>query len=236
MTNHPTSQLHNPVKECCRRQTGMRHYTKKRRSIEDGLQWGSDPSFCFHGFSCPVGTWTEDRLVRNLMRDMACMASGIDIDGSLEFKALEYPTSHIIENWDPIIFKTEDSSLNFDNGRLNVIPMPIHIPMPALMPKSPSTSSNEKKDAAPNKKRKCTQTPGQILCHCRSEKKRRDAIGEGYRDLCRIVPGLERNNFTRKYILDEAARYVESLVRGNEDLYRQLENLTHEAKDDIQLL
>ncbi|KAJ6109898.1 hypothetical protein N7486_002133 [Penicillium sp. IBT 16267x] len=233
----PTTQLHGPAKECCPGQNGIRHYTEKRWSIEDGLQWGSDPSFCFHGFSCPIGTWTEDRLVHNLMRHVTYMCSDIDIDipGSMDLKPSEYPTSHIIEEWNPIMFKYEDPSLNFDAGQSNAVPMSV----PALTPTSSisSTSPNEGKDVAPpnKKKRKCTQTPGQSICHCRSEKRRRDAIGEGYRNLCRTVPGLERNDFTRKYVLDEAARFVESLVKGNEELYRQLESLKQEEVKDISL-
>lgn len=230
MSIHPTTEPHNPATECSSGQNSIRHYTKKRWSIEDGLQWGSDPSFCFHGFSCPIGTWTEDRLVQSLMRDMTYMCSDIDIDilGSMDLKTSQHPTSHDIGEWDPILFKNENLSLNFDNGRSNVVP----VSLPALTPTSSTSSASpdERKSVAqPNKKkRKCAQTPGQNLCHCRSEKKRRDAIGEGYRHLCQTVPGLERNNFTRKYILDEAARYVESLVKGNEELYRQLESLQQE--------
>lgn len=237
MSTHSTTQPHDPAQECCPGQSGVRHYTKKRWSIEDGLQWGSDPSFCFHGFSCPIGTWTEDRLVQNLMRDMTYMCSDIDMDilGSMDFKTSNYLTSHNIGGWGPTIIKNENVSLNFDTGRSNAVPMSL----PALSPTSPTSSASpdETKDVAPpnKKKRKCTQTPGQTLCHCRSEKKRRDAIGEGYRSLCRTVPGLERNNFTRKYILDEAARYVESLVKGNEELYRQLESLRQEEVKDIPL-
>ncbi|KAJ5663608.1 hypothetical protein N7507_004339 [Penicillium longicatenatum] len=238
MSGHPSIQSHDPAKGCCPEQNGIRHYTKKRGSIDDGLQWGSDPSFCFHGFSCPIGTWTEDRMVQNLKRDLTYMCSDIDINilGSMEFDPLEYSTSHNIGKWDSIIFKNEDASLNFDNGRSNFVPMSV----PALTPTSSASSASpdERKDVAPpnKKKRKCTQTPGQTLCHCRSEKKRRDAVGEGYRNLCRTVPGLERNNFTRKYILDETARYVESLVKGNEELYRKLEHLKQdEVKDDIPL-
>jgi hypothetical protein len=75
------------------------------------------------------------------------------------------------------------------------------------------------------KKRKCVQKPGQKLCHCRSEKKRREIIGERYRELCQIVPGLEKHSYTRKYILEEAALWIQSLLQGNDALERQLGKL-----------
>ncbi|KAJ5933521.1 hypothetical protein N7454_005850 [Penicillium verhagenii] len=248
MTALPTSQPHDPANGCCPGQTSIaRHYTKKRWSVEDGLQWGSDPSFCFHGFSCPTGTWTEDQLVHNLLRDMACMYSGIDIAGNLDMKALEFEYSRKpgMQNLDSIIIENEDASLLRLGKRNGHSIMPSSMSPSPLAAASPASaqrfSSNDKNSAAPpNKKRKCAQTLGQTLCHCRSEKKRRDAVGEGYRDLCRNVPGLENSNFTRKYILDEAARYLESLMKGNEELYRQLKCLEleqEELKDmDIQLL
>lgn len=66
------------------------------------------------------------------------------------------------------------------------------------------------------------QKPGQRLCHCRSEKRRREIIGERYGELCRIVPGLEGHSFTRKYVLQEAAGWIRELVKGNEVLREQL--------------
>ncbi|OQE04307.1 hypothetical protein PENVUL_c034G07079 [Penicillium vulpinum] len=50
--------------------------TRNQRPAEEGLQWGSDPSFCYHGYSSPIGTWTEERLVQNLMRNMAKTYTG----------------------------------------------------------------------------------------------------------------------------------------------------------------
>jgi hypothetical protein len=80
------------------------------------------------------------------------------------------------------------------------------------------------------KKRKCVQKPGQKLCHCRSEKKRREIIAERYRELCQIVPGLEKHSYTRKYVLEEAALWIQSLLQGNDALQRQLGELKEQEK------
>ncbi|KAJ5707299.1 hypothetical protein N7488_007100 [Penicillium malachiteum] len=199
---------HHSSKGCCNGKSGTRQYTKKRASIDDGLQWGSDPSFCYHGFSRPIGTWTEERLVGNLLRDMACMYSGVDIDGNLDVKKQYPPTK---------------SMASLSN---------IQSTIPSTLSFAPTTTVQREHDAhPPTKKRKCVQGPGQALCHCRSEKKRREAIGKGYHDLCEIVPGLANNNFTRKYVLDETAKYVQKLALDNQKLRRQLESLDQEEKD-----
>lgn len=216
-TDHLIPQPHHSSKGCCTGQSATRHYTKKRAPIqntEEGLQWGSDPSFCYHGFSNPAGTWSEHRLVRTLLRDMACMTSGVDIDGNPDVKTLQHPVSYLYETQSPMLFKTEPSSP----------------PKPTNVRPFESGSIIEKREDSepPSKKRKCVQKPGQALCHCRSEKKRREAVGKGYQDLCHIVPGLENNNFTRKYVLDEAAKFLESLLSGNEKLRQQLAALNEE--------
>lgn len=76
------------------------------------------------------------------------------------------------------------------------------------------------------------QKSGQKLCHCRSEKKRREAVSQGYRDLSLVVPGLEGQNFTRKYVLNSAAQYLEMLLEGNEALRRQLKQID-DRKDGV---
>ncbi|KAJ5088028.1 hypothetical protein N7456_011644 [Penicillium angulare] len=225
-TDHLISQPHHSSKGCSSGHNGTRHYTKKRASIQsvgEELQWGSDPSFCYHGFSSPIGTWTEDRLARNLLRDMACMCSGIDIiDGSLDIKALQHPVNYLFETRNPILFNDEQlESIKQRDNQPRKTPLAMST---SPVVQTPTTIKTEDAEP-PSKKRKCTQRPGQSLCHCRSEKKRREAIGQGYQDLCRAVPGLEGSNFTRKYVLDEAAKYIESLLKGNNELSQQLEAL-----------
>ncbi|KAJ5733454.1 hypothetical protein N7493_002240 [Penicillium malachiteum] len=218
---------HHLSKGCCNGKSGTRQYTKKRASIDDGLQWGSDPSFCYHGFSRPIGTWTEERLVGNLLRDMACMYSGVDIDGNLDVKALDYPINWLLESRSPMVFKSEQSPSKSRAALSN-----IQSTIPSTLSFAPTTTVQRVHDAhPPTKKRKCVQGPGQALCHCRSEKKRREAIGKGYHDLCEIVPGLANNNFTRKYVLDETAKYVQRLALDNQKLRQQLKSLDQEEKD-----
>lgn len=205
------------------------HYTPQRqkrkspleqsRPAENGLQWGSDPSFCYHGFSSPIGTWTEERLLRDLMRNMAFMWSGKNIE---QHRGLsKYMSGKSLESWDQSSIRlNEESFLDFGKGQIEM----------RSISKSPSptgsTDDTESESTAPpNKKRKCVQRPGQALCHCRSEKKRREAVAKGYQDLSRLVPGLESQNFTRKYILDEAAKYIETLLKGNDTLRDELAHI-----------
>jgi hypothetical protein len=96
---------------------------------------------------------------------------------------------------------------------------------------TPPSTSNEEHTAPPNKKRKCVQKPGQKLCHCRSEKKRRDVITRGYQALSDLVPALGKHHYTRKYILNEAAKFIESLTEGNELLRRQLDAMKDQERD-----
>ncbi|KAJ5791307.1 uncharacterized protein N7518_008318 [Penicillium psychrosexuale] len=78
--------------------------SRYRWPAEEGLQWGSDPSFCYHGFSSPIGTWTEERLVQNLMRNMAGLCTAMDIgfdvpenlDGPTKWKTLRNPIAIFI--------------------------------------------------------------------------------------------------------------------------------------------
>ncbi|KAJ5233016.1 hypothetical protein N7468_005972 [Penicillium chermesinum] len=203
------------------------HYTphrQKRKSPfqpgqpgESGLQWGSDPSFCYHGFSGPIGTWTEERLLRDLMRNMAFMWCGRNIDQHM-YNHLSYIQGRPVETQDQTSNQAnEQSFLHFGTSQMTMT-SPSHSASP-----SQSTEDDETKAVTtPNKKRKCVQKPGQALCHCRSEKKRREIVSQGYKDLSNLVPGLETQNFTRKYILDETAKYIEKLLRGNNDLREQI--------------
>lgn len=219
---------------CCPEKTTTHHHTPptQRIPLDRGLQWGSDPNFCYHGFSCPIGSWTEERLVRNAMRNMAYMASSVKPDFTFDFNVSDYNFNHL---------RNTESS---DVVRLNGFDISPRSPTPpsTASPSSTSTStsmSSPEKEAdsqvqlqPPSKKRKCVQKSGQKLCHCRSEKKRREAVSQGYRDLSLVVPGLEGQNFTRKYVLNSAAQYLEMLLEGNEALRRQLKQID-DRKDGV---
>lgn len=207
---------------------------------EEGLQWGSDPSFCYHGYSSPIGTWTEERLVQNLMRNMASFCATMEIGFNI-------PET------------TDDASQKYilDPSELNGFTLPMF--QPSMMPQnerlsetpsSPSSSSSNQgqilssddtectqrascikaRNRSGQKKRKCVQKPGQKLCHCRSEKKRRELVRDRYKELCRIVPGLEKQEYTRKYVLEETALWIQRLVQGNDALYQQLGQLKEQEK------
>ncbi|KAJ5207266.1 hypothetical protein N7491_002103 [Penicillium cf. griseofulvum] len=214
---------------------------------EEGLQWGSDPSFCYHGYSSPIGTWTEERLVQNLMRNMASFCANMNIGCDV-----------------PEIINRPPQEPILDALRLNGLTLPIlrptMIPQNERLsesPSSPSSSSSSQgqmfssddnecsqrpsciraRTQSRQKKRKCVQNPGQKLCHCRSEKKRRELIGDRYEELSRIVPRLKKQTYTRKYVLAEAAMWIESLVQGNDALREQLGQLKEQEKlSQLQLI
>jgi hypothetical protein len=48
------------------------------------------------------------------------------------------------------------------------------------------------------------------------------------------VPRLKKQTYTRKYVLAEAAMWIQSLVQGNDTLREQLEQLKEQEKS-IQL-
>lgn len=237
--DNPLVQMdHNVLAESCPWQVDKpRRLSRERLPAEDGLQWGSDPSFCYHGFSSPIGTWTEERLVQNLMRNMASICTSLDID---------FDTSESSSSLPSTIPKKDYSDPLGLNGFTLPMFQPSTVPTNERLSETPSLSSSPSQGQAPSpenttctrrascikqenksgqKKRKCVQKSGQKLCHCRSEKKRREIIGERYRDLCQIVPGLEKHSYTRKYVLEEAAFWIQSLLQGNDALKRQLEEL-----------
>jgi hypothetical protein len=213
---------------------GTQQYTPttQRIPLDRGLQWGSDPNFCYHGFSCPIGSWTEERLVRNAMRNMAYMASSVKAEFNLDFNISDYINDHRSEETDVVRL----NGLNFSpTERVDDLRSPT--PPSTASPSSTSSPRRQEVDLQPpNKKRKCVQKPGQKLCHCRSEKKRREAVSQGYRDLSQVVPGLEGQNFTRKYVLNATAQYLEQLLHGNEDLKRQLGEMKDQEEKDIEKL
>lgn len=226
-------------------------YTKaqKRWPLDTGLQWGSDPSFCYHGFSNPIGTWTEERVTQNLMRNMIHAANSVTVDFGYEFDFspnTHTPTPNFLSE-QPDIFRFNRFDFASDSqsdGRsktpsLRSASLSTATSLDASSPpelikeeKRPAKQEEvEEEPVQPKKKRKCVQKPGQQLCHCRSEKKRREAVTRGYQDLSDLVPGLKNHNFTRKYILDETAKYVTALLQGNDDLQGQLDKMNASEGD-----
>ncbi|KAJ5387010.1 hypothetical protein N7509_009551 [Penicillium cosmopolitanum] len=239
-TEHQTRDYSHENEACCPPDTKE----QKRWPLETGLQWGSDPSFCYHGFSNPIGTWTEERVTQNLMRNMMHAANSVTVDFGYEFDFSTHTPNFFSEQPDIIRLNRFDLS--------NDLQTDIPTKTPSLRSASLSTAASldassppeiikeekrparqEEDLAPPKKKRKCVQKPGQQLCHCRSEKKRREAVTRGYQDLSDLVPGLKNHNFTRKYILDETAKYVSALLQGNEDLQGQLDQMKPHNEPDM---
>ncbi|OQE42219.1 hypothetical protein PENCOP_c004G02279 [Penicillium coprophilum] len=207
---------------------------------EEGLQWGSDPSFCYHGYSSPIGTWTEERLVQNLMRNMASFCTSMNLGFDVPQIIDELPQKPILDasQLNGFTLPMFQPSMTPQNERLSETPS-----SPFSSSSSPgqmlSSDDNEcsqrpscikSRTKSTQKKRKCVQKPGQKLCHCRSEKKRREFVGERYKELSRIVPGLREQSYTRKYVLEEAALWIQSLVQGNDILHEQLKQLKEQEK------
>lgn len=230
---------HDHERRCCSRHDAAQDPDRnKRLFLENELQWGSDPSFCYHGFSCPIGSWTEERLVRNLMRNMACMCNSMDLELNYDLDLADQKAEPLPGPPDTLHLNDLDMSAYIGDRRSST---------PASASPSTSTSGSEKRKAdtpltnttdnqssnatPPKRKRKCVQKPGQTLCHCQTEKKRREIISQGYQNLSELVPALGNRNYTRKYILREAASYVESLVQVNKGLRRQLDGMKEQEKD-----
>lgn len=201
-----------------------------RPPMETELQWGSDPSFQYHGFSCPIGSWTEERLVRDMMRNVAFMCRSIDIDLNTQPEIPQIANhEHIAEEW----LSLDDLDLPSLSDVAARVPS-----VPSLSPDLDSNtdsttpeplprvcSPQKRKRSTSTRKRKCVQKPGQALCHCQTEKRRRTTIGHGYESLSRVVPALRGQSFTRKYVLEGAANYVQHLIDGNRDLQQQLDDM-----------
>jgi hypothetical protein len=230
------------LSHCCPWQADNQPIPRDRWPVEEGLQWGSDPSFCYHGFSCPIGTWTEERLVQNLMRNMASFCTSVDIGIDVPEHIQEQPQKAHIDPMQLNGFSLPmfQSSMVPQNERLSETPSlssSSSPPSSQVQRSSPDTTVCTRRASCTNaankpgqKKRKCIQKPGQKLCHCRSEKKRREIIGERYKELCHIVPGLEKHSYTRKYVLQEAALWIEKLLQGNDALEQQLQQLKQQEK------
>jgi hypothetical protein len=228
------------LSQCCPWQSGAQPIPRGRWPTEEGLQWGSDPSFCYHGFSNPIGTWTEERLVQNLMRNMASFCTSVDIGFDVPGHSEEQSQKAQLDplHLDGFSLPMFQQSMVPQNERLSETPSLSTSPPPSQVQRlSPDTTECTRRASctkAANKpgqrKRKCVQKPGQKLCHCRSEKKRREIIGQRYKELCHIVPGLEKHSYTRKYVLEEAALWIQNLLQGNDALEQQLQQLKEQEK------
>ncbi|KAJ5143189.1 uncharacterized protein N7515_001976 [Penicillium bovifimosum] len=239
----------NNLTHCCPQQPKQQ---MPRLPLEEGLQWGSDPSFCYHGFSCPIGTWTEDRLVQNLMRNMASICTSVNI-------GFDIPETTDSEFTKPCLDPMQLNGFTLPMFQPSLVPVPRdeRLSETPSSPLSSSSSSQGQRSSsassfpsdigectrrascarAANKvgvrKRKCVQKAGQKLCHCRSEKRRREIIGERYKELCSIVPGLQEHSYTRKYVLEEAALWIQSLLKGNDELRKQLADLEGQGPQQV---
>lgn len=171
------------------------------------------------------------------MRNMATMCNSMDIDFNYEPEPSE---------------KVDQIAQSPDGMHLNGLNLTGHVherrsSTPASTSSLSSMSSSEKRKAdtpltdvtdtqstkaSPSRKRKCIQKPGQKLCHCQTEKKRREIISQGYQNLSELVPALGNHHYTRKYILGETAKYLVALLDGNEKLRRQLDGLVEQEERD----
>ncbi|KAJ5824500.1 hypothetical protein N7447_006840 [Penicillium robsamsonii] len=211
--------------------------SREQWPTEEGLQWGSDPRFCYHGYSSPIGTWTEERVVQNLMRNMASFCTSMNM-------GLDVPQITDEPPQKPILDASQLNGFTLPMFQPSMVPQNERLSETPSSPSSSSSSSSRGQMLSPDdnkcsqrpscikyrtqpghKKRKCVQWPGQKLCHCRSEKKRREFVGNKYKELSRIVPELKEQSYTRKYILEETALWIQSLVQGNDALHEQLRRL-----------
>ncbi|KAF2090246.1 hypothetical protein K490DRAFT_34981 [Saccharata proteae CBS 121410] len=58
--------------------------------------------------------------------------------------------------------------------------------------------------------------------HILSEQKRRNLIKQGFEEMNELVPGLKSGGFSKSSVLMEGAKFLETLVRGNEILRQAL--------------
>lgn len=176
------------------------------------------------------------------MRNMSCMCSSMNIDFNHSLDVSDHIADNLSQSPDFVPLNgldvTSFEPQNNDPGSETPVST-----------SSSSTSGSEKRKAdtvldeppkngmtKPKRKRKCAQKPGQKLCHCRSEKKRREIVTKGYEDLSQLVPALGSHTFTRKYVLNETAKYIELLVQGNETLRRQLNVMKEQEERDTKEL
>jgi hypothetical protein len=65
--------------------------------------------------------------------------------------------------------------------------------------------------------------------HIKSEQKRRALIKDGFDDLHELVPNLKGGGFSKSAVLIMAADWLESLLKGNEELRRRLDEMEGRA-------
>lgn len=171
------------------------------------------------------------------MRNMATMCNSVDIDFNYDAEPAGQKADQTYHLIDPFQLNGLNLSEYINNRRS---------PTPESSSASSVASSEKRKadtpftditdhqslEATSSRKRKCVQKPGQKLCHCQTEKKRREIISQGYQLLSDLVPALGNHHYTRKYILKGAADYIVSLTRGNDELRRQLDGMVKREKDD----
>ncbi|KGO64936.1 hypothetical protein PITC_041550 [Penicillium italicum] len=238
---HQTPQMDHTAlsHQCSWQSNNSQPNSREQWPPEEGLQWGSDPSFCYHGYSSPIGTWTEERLVQNLMRNIASFCATMDIGFNLPESVDEPPKQ--------ILSPSQLDGFTLPIFQPSIVPQNESLSETSSSPSSSSSSQDQTlssddpectqrascikaRTRSGQNKRKCIQRPGQKLCHCRSEKKRREFVRDRYKELCRIVPGLEKQEYTRKYVLEEAALWIQRLVQGNDALHQQLGQLKEQEK------
>ena len=177
--------------------------------------------------------------MQNLMRNMASFCNSVDIgfDVSEKYRELHQQPMDDPMQLNGLSLPMFQPSLVPHYERLSETPSSSSSPPPTTRgrssPESSTTCSRAsctKAESKTQKKRKCVQRPGQKLCHCRSEKKRREIIGQRYKELCHLVPGLEKHSYTRKYVLAEVAIWIQDLLRGNDALEAQLQQLKEQER------
>ncbi|CAI7662173.1 unnamed protein product [Penicillium pancosmium] len=221
-TEHQTRNYTHENEACCPPDTKE----QKRWPLETGLQWGSDPSFCYHGFSNPIGTWTEERVTQNLMRNMMHAANSVTVDFGYEFDFSTHTPNFLSEQPDIIRLNRFDLS--------NDLQTDIPTKTPSLRSASLSTAASLDASSPPEMIKEEKRPARQEEESAPPKKKRkREAVTRGYQDLSDLVPGLKNHNFTRKYILDETAKYVSALLQGNEDLQGQLDQMEPHNEPDM---
>lgn len=96
--------------------------------------------------------------------------------------------------------------------------------VPAAKSKRASTAAAPSRRASKAPRENLTEEQKRAN-HIRSEQRRRDAIKQGFEDLCDYFPLLRDTGLTRKDTLIRAADYLENLIEGNTLLKQQLREL-----------
>ncbi|KAF2141214.1 uncharacterized protein K452DRAFT_298615 [Aplosporella prunicola CBS 121167] len=92
-------------------------------------------------------------------------------------------------------------------------PKDVSISVPSAKRKASSTQKPTRENLSEEQKRNN---------HILSEQKRRNLIKQGFEELNELVPGLKTGGFSKSSVLMEGAKFLETLVDGNEILKRAL--------------